>query len=92
MPAPLPAHVPVVIVGAGFAGAATARALGLRGLGPGVILEQEETYGVHASGRNAAILRLIESDPVIDLLAARSAAQIRSLDSPRSPLLGIRAG
>lgn len=90
--APLPARVPVVVVGAGFAGAATAWALGRRGLGPGLILEREETYGFHASGRNAAILRLIESDPVIGAMAARSAATIASLETPSPSLLGIRGG
>jgi D-arginine dehydrogenase len=92
MAAPLPGRVPFVIVGAGFAGAATAWALARRGLGPGVILEQEETYGFHASGRNAAILRLVESDPVIRTLATRSAAHIRQLETPGAPLLGIPGG
>ncbi len=94
MPSRLPERVPFVIVGAGFAGAATAWALSRRGLGPGVVLEQEETYGFHASGRNAAILRLVESDPVIRTLAARSAAQIRQLDAagPGEALLGIPGG
>jgi D-arginine dehydrogenase len=81
-----------VVVGAGFAGAATAWALARRGIGPGVVLEQEETYGFHASGRNAAILRLVESDPIVRALAVRSAAVIRTLDHPAEPLLGIPGG
>jgi glycine/D-amino acid oxidase-like deaminating enzyme len=92
MAAPLPDRVPVVIVGAGFAGAATAWALAQRGFGTGAILEQEETYGFHASGRNAAILRLVESDPVIRVLAARSARHIRKLETTPEPLLGIPGG
>src|SRR5512138_2779514 len=88
---PLPDRVPIVIVGAGFAGAATAWALARRGCSPGIIVEQEGTYGFHASGRNAAILRLIESDPVIGTLAVRSARQIRSLTGD-APLLGIEGG
>lgn len=92
MAASLPQRVAFAIVGSGFAGAATAWALGKRARGPGVILEQEETYGFHASGRNAAILRLIESDPVIRVLAARSASQLRALDTPESLLLGIPGG
>jgi D-arginine dehydrogenase len=92
MAAPLPDRVAVVVVGAGFAGAATAWALARRGLGPGVVLEQEETYGFHASGRNAAILRLVESDPLIRALATRSAAQIRALDAAGEPLIGIPGG
>jgi D-arginine dehydrogenase len=74
-----------VIVGAGFAGAATAWALGRAGLGPGVILEQESSWGVHASGRNAALARLAESDPVIGTLVRRSVAHIRRLEEvPRA--------
>jgi D-arginine dehydrogenase len=92
MAAPVPERVAAVIVGAGFAGAATAWALARRGLGPGVILEQEETYGFHASGRNAAILRLVESDPIIRALAVRSAGHIRDLDTAAEPLLGIPGG
>lgn len=65
MAVPLPDRVAVVVVGAGFAGAATAWALSRSAFGPGLVLEQEESYGFHASGRNAAILRLVESDPVI---------------------------
>jgi glycine/D-amino acid oxidase-like deaminating enzyme len=71
-----------VIVGAGFAGAATAWALSRMGLGPGVILEQEPSFGVHASGRNAALVKLSESDPVIRALARRGLSGIRSLESP----------
>lgn len=90
----LPERAPVVVVGAGFAGVGTAWALGRRGRAAGgVILEQEETYGYHASGRNAAILRLVEADPVLRALAARSIAHITALDTdPRAPLLGIRGG
>ncbi len=77
---PLPPSTRWAIVGAGFAGAATAWALGRAGLGPGVILEQEFSYGVHASGRNAALLRLAEADPIILPLALRSSDQIRAFD------------
>lgn len=88
----LPERVPFVIVGAGFAGASTAWALGRRGLGPGVLIEQEDTYGFHASGRNAAILRLVEADPVIRVLAAHSARHLRALEETGVALLGIRGG
>ena len=92
MPAPLPDRADLVIVGAGFAGAATAWALSRGRPCAGVILEQEETFGFHASGRNAAILKLVESDPVVRTLATRSAARIRALDQPGQPLLGIGGG
>jgi D-arginine dehydrogenase len=89
----VPERVPVVIVGAGFAGAATAWALSRRRPLAGLILEQEETYGFHASGRNAAILRLVESDPIVRTLASRSAAAIRGLEaSTGASLLGIPGG
>lgn len=61
-----------LIVGAGFAGAATAWALARRRLGPGIILEREFSYGAHASGRNAGLVRLAEEDPLIRALAVRS--------------------
>lgn len=73
----LPSSTQVAIVGAGFAGAATAWALGRLGLGPGVILEQEIGYGMHASGKNAALLRLAEADPIILPLALLSLDRIR---------------
>ena len=78
--ASLPADTRFVIVGSGFAGAATAWALGRAGQGPGVILEQEPSWGVPASGRNAAMVRLAESDPVVGALACRSLAGLRDLD------------
>ena len=74
----MPAPTRFAIIGAGFAGAATAWALARAGLGPGVVLEREVTFGMHASGRNAAIARLVESDPVVRALARRSLQHIRS--------------
>ncbi|MHC5010337.1 MAG: NAD(P)/FAD-dependent oxidoreductase [Planctomycetota bacterium] len=46
-----------VIVGAGLAGAATAFHLAQRGVRDIVLLEREAVPGVHASGRNAALIR-----------------------------------
>ena len=83
----LPEQTRFVIVGAGFAGAATAWALGRAGLGPGIILERESVYGFHASGRNAALLYLVESDPVILALALRSFGHLRALESNGDPLI-----
>jgi D-arginine dehydrogenase len=83
----VPAHVRWVIVGAGFGGAATAWALGRAGLGPGVILEQEDTWGEHASGRNAGMARLFEPDPVIGAMARRSLPCIRDLGERDAPLV-----
>ena len=48
-----------VIVGAGFAGAATAYHLARNGARRIVVLEQERMAGVHSSGRNASMIRQI---------------------------------
>jgi D-arginine dehydrogenase len=53
----------VVIVGGGFAGAATAYQLMRRGAGKVVLLEQEDLPGRHASGRNAAVARRLVATP-----------------------------
>ena len=70
-----------VIIGAGFAGAATAYALSRLGAGPGVILEREDAIGVHASGRNAGLLKVSEDDAVIRTLAVRTASHLATLAS-----------
>lgn len=53
----------VAIIGAGFAGAATAYHLKKMGVSP-VIFERESIPGFHASGRNAGLFRLLEMNPV----------------------------
>jgi len=53
----------VVIVGAGFAGAATAYGLARRGLHNVVLVESEDLPGTHASGRNAAMARFVVTKP-----------------------------
>jgi D-arginine dehydrogenase len=88
----LPEQTRFVIVGAGFAGAATAWSLGRAGLGPGIILERESVYGFHASGRNAALLYLVESDPVVLALALRSFGHLRALESAGGPLIHMTGG
>lgn len=70
-------HTDVLIVGAGFAGAATAFHLAReRGGAPGSILlvEQEELPGAHASGRNASFLRQTEHEPTVRRTGAASRA------------------
>lgn len=78
----LPPRADAVVVGAGLAGAATARALALRGLRV-VVLEADRAPGMHASGRNAAILRRVLPDPVLAALARRGGA---ALESPPADL------
>jgi len=68
-----------VIIGAGFAGAATAYHLALRGVKNILILEQERVAGVHSSGRNASMIRQVVSDPAIAALTREGASFLRSL-------------
>ncbi|MCH7914304.1 MAG: FAD-binding oxidoreductase [Deltaproteobacteria bacterium] len=70
-----------VIVGAGFAGAATAYHLARSGASGIVVLEQERLAGVHSSGRNASMIRQIVPDPSIGSLAQEGAAFVRNLPS-----------
>ena len=83
----LPEQTGVIVVGAGFAGAATAWALTRAGCRAGLILEREPTLGAHASGRNAGLARQVESDPVILALSARSLSHIRRLEREPGELL-----
>lgn len=72
-----PAHR-VVIVGAGLAGAATAYHLRRLGVQDIVVLEQEPVPGVHASGRNAAMVRQEMDDARLQPLSDASVAVLRS--------------
>ncbi len=67
----------IVIIGAGFAGASTAYHLTRAGVRDLVILEQEEFPGVHASGRNAGMVRQIVSDETTAALVREGAEFIR---------------
>lgn len=66
-----------VIIGAGFAGAATACHLVLQGARQVVVVEQEAVAGFHSSGRNAGFIRQVIAEPSVADLAAQSAAFIR---------------
>ena len=85
-------HTRWIVVGAGFAGAATAWALARAGLGPGLILEQEPSFGTHASGRNAALVKLSESDDVVRTLVTRSLKAIRAIERTDEPLVRRTGG
>ena len=67
------------IIGAGFAGAATAYHLTRRGANDIVILEQENIPGFHSSGRNAAMVRQCVPDPDLATLTRDGAAFLRAL-------------
>ena len=68
-----------VIVGAGFAGAATAYHLTQMGMNNVIVLEQEAVPGMHASGRNAAMVRQVISGEPASAMARGGAAFLRHL-------------
>jgi len=69
----------IVIVGAGFAGAATAYHLARQGARNILIVEQERVAGYHASGRNASLIRQVIAEPSTQALARDGAAFLRRL-------------
>jgi D-arginine dehydrogenase len=71
--------VEYVVIGAGFAGAATAYHLARRGVTDLLILEQEAFPGVHSSGRNAAMIRQCVPDAALLALARDGATFLRQL-------------
>lgn len=66
----------IVIIGAGFAGAATAWHLAEKGCKNIVILEREELPGMHSSGQNASMARQFEEDTAISRCTFRGAGFI----------------
>jgi glycine/D-amino acid oxidase-like deaminating enzyme len=77
----LPASVDVAIIGGGFAGLATAWALGRRGV-QSIVLEREATLGKFASGRGAGLGRQLAEDDATTALTIRGAAMLRTDLSP----------
>jgi D-arginine dehydrogenase len=70
-----------IIIGAGFAGAATAYHLSRRGSSDILLLEQESIPGFHSSGRNAAMLRQCVPDPELAGLTRDGATFLRNIPS-----------
>ncbi|MHC4547375.1 MAG: NAD(P)/FAD-dependent oxidoreductase [Planctomycetota bacterium] len=68
-----------VIVGGGFAGVATAYHLARCGQREIHLLEREEGPGMHASGRNAGLLRQSSRDPALVPLLRRGARAARRI-------------
>ncbi len=65
----------IVIVGAGLGGAAAAYALACYGYSRITLLEKEDCAGYYASGRNAAMLRHLDDDPLLRFLVRRGASR-----------------
>lgn len=83
------ASASVVILGAGFAGCATAWALARRGV-DALVLERETSLGRYASGRGAGLGRQLCEDDATSALAIRGAACLRTeLADAWSPTGGI---
>jgi D-arginine dehydrogenase len=68
-----------VVIGAGFAGAATAYNLTRHGATDILLLEQETIPGFHSSGRNAAMIRQCVPDQALAQLTRDGAAFLRNL-------------
>jgi D-arginine dehydrogenase len=71
------ASAPVVVLGAGFAGCATAWALARHGV-ECIVLERESTLGRYASGRGAGLGRQLCEDDATSALAIRGARRLRT--------------
>ena len=79
----------VVIVGAGFAGAATARALRALGVTDVLVLEREAAPGRYASGRSAGLGRQLTEDDDTTTLTVRGAQLLRELPGVWMPTGGM---
>jgi D-arginine dehydrogenase len=77
----IPSSSDVAIVGAGFAGIATAWALGRRGV-HAVVLEREAAPGRFATGRSAGLGRQLAEDDATSALTVRGAALLRGELAP----------
>jgi len=75
----LPATANVVIIGAGFAGTATAWALQRLGIADVIVLEREVQPGRFASGRSAGFGRQLTEDEDTTSLTIRGAEVLRTL-------------
>ncbi len=88
----LPSEVDVVVIGAGFAGASVAAALTQAGVRSGLVLERELLPGTHASGRNAAMARQLEADPLLRKLAIEGVQRLRAKAVAGCPVLRQNGG
>lgn len=79
-----------MVVGAGFAGAATAYHLVRQGVRDLVVVEQEPLAGIHASGRNAGMVREAVLPLAVQPLAGEGAAFIRQPPGDLDPAPSFR--
>lgn len=90
----LPPRTDVAIIGAGFAGCATAWALAARGISA-LVLDGAPALGRYASGRGAGLGRQLTEHPPTTALAVRGAALLRrhfpAAWRPTGGLLGFDA-
>ena len=68
----------ILIVGAGLAGAATAYHLARLGRRRVILVDKEETAGVHSSGRNVGLVRERMENPALQEIASAGAAFLRT--------------
>lgn len=85
----LPQRAAVVIIGGGFAGAATAWALRRAGITDVVVLEREMQLGRYASGRSAGLGRQLAEDDHTTALTVRGAQLLREMQGVWTPTGGI---
>ncbi len=82
----------VIVIGAGFAGAATAHGLVQEGVRDVLVIEQEAKVGCHASGLNAGLVRRACEDLSIAALAHEGADVISGIDGVFRPTGSILIG
>ena len=80
------------MIGTGFAGASVAAALTRSGVTRGLVLEREQLPGTHASGRNAAMARQLETDPLLRKLAVEGVQRLRAKIVAGCPVLRQSGG
>ncbi len=81
----------VVVIGGGLAGAAAAWGLARRGHRV-TVLEREGRAGVHASGRNAGMIRQVVEDPAIGALAREGARLLAAPPEDLRAAAGLGGG
>ena len=79
---------PIIIVGGGFAGVATAFHLARNGTLPVLILERDPVGGQQASGRNAGMIRTLIPREAVQRMAIASATRLAA-PPPDLPVEGV---